>query len=176
MPRPRLGDWLQTHNGIQFYPLDPRPEDFILDDIAHGLSMTCRYGGHVNSFYSVAQHSVLVSYCVPAEFAKEALLHDASEAYLGDVVHPLKKILPRYKEIEARVEAVLAERFGLTWPWPDVVKDADLTLMMAERRDLLQHQKKWIHHAEPLPMSIAPVGPTEAKSLFLSRACELEVF
>jgi hypothetical protein len=89
--RDRRGDWMQTFTGRAFYPLDPRPEDIDPVDIAHALSLICRYGGHSSRFYSVAEHCVLMSHAVAPEHALWALLHDATEAYLGDMIRPLKR-------------------------------------------------------------------------------------
>ena len=107
------GDWMQTYTGVRFYPMDPRPEELDIRDIAHALSLICRYGGHVDRFYSVAEHCVLMSQCVPEEHALWALLHDASEAYVGDMVRPLKRQLPEYEAAEGRVIAAIVERVGL---------------------------------------------------------------
>lgn len=82
--------WIQTFSGRQFFPLEPRVEDVCIEDIAHGLSNLCRYAGHCECFYSVAQHCLLVSRVVPREHALRGLLHDASEAYLIDVPRPIK--------------------------------------------------------------------------------------
>jgi hypothetical protein len=89
----RLGNWMQTQFGNQFWPLDPRPEDFDIKEIASALGKACRYAGHCFGFYSVAEHSVLVSQIVPPEFALTALMHDATEAYLVDIPRPLKPYL-----------------------------------------------------------------------------------
>src|SRR5438128_12538670 len=83
------GDWMQTYTGRAFYPLDPRLDDICIEDIAHALSMLCRYGGQCQEFYSVAEHSVLMSYAVNPQHALWALLHDATESYMGDLIRPL---------------------------------------------------------------------------------------
>src|SRR4051812_20612492 len=88
------GDWMQTYTGRAFWPLDAQPEDVDPLDIAAALSMLCRYGGHVSRFYSVAEHCLLMSEAVAPEHALWALLHDATEAYMGDMVRPLKRQMP----------------------------------------------------------------------------------
>lgn len=95
---------------------NPTVDMIDIHDIATSLSNICRFGGHVNRFYSVAQHSVLVCHLMREAqgYDIEALLHDASEAYLGDVVKPLKVILgDNYKWLEGRFENVIAQKFGL---------------------------------------------------------------
>lgn len=134
----RSGSWFQTHTNRRFYPDDPRVEDIVIDDIAHSLARICRYNGHVHEHYSVAQHSVLVSDILEPELKMLGLLHDAAEAYIGDVIRPLKVLLPDYQKIEARVEDAVCERFGLPMPpWPSAIKDADMRMCETERRDLL---------------------------------------
>src|SRR5690349_19702773 len=107
------GSWMQTFTGRRFYPLDPKVEDIDPTDIAHALSLICRYGGHVTRFYSVAEHCVLLSHAVSPENALWALLHDATEAYVGDMVRPLKQHMPAYRDVEDRLMLVIADRFGL---------------------------------------------------------------
>lgn len=109
----RNGDWLQTYKGRQFWPLDPKPEEVFLDDIAHALGNLCRFNGHCTRFYSVAEHCVHVSREVPHELALMGLLHDASEAYVADVPRPLKPFLKEYSRIEFGVECAIYERFGI---------------------------------------------------------------
>ncbi len=162
--------WIQTFTGRQFFPLQPRAEDICIEDVAHALSLMCRYTGHTRSFYSVAQHCVIASNIVPPEDARWALLHDAAEAYLADIARPIKGLLPGIKEIEARIEAAVAERFGLALPMPDSIKRADLVLLATERRDLMSAPPaEWtaIEGIEPLPERIAPWPPHIGECLFM---------
>jgi len=123
--------------GKRFHPLEPEPMEVDIRDIAHALARICRFAGHTRDFYSVAQHSVIVSHNVPAEDALWGLLHDAPEAYLSDLSTPVKSALPRYREIEQGVLAAVATRFGLDLPMPRSVKVADSRALLAERRDVL---------------------------------------
>lgn len=164
----RKGDWMQTWTGVRFYPLDPRPEDIRIEDIAHALARVCRFGGHVREFYSVAQHSLLVSEAVPRELALDGLLHDATEAYLGDVVKPLKVNLPEYVAVERRLEAMIADKYGLVHPQPSKVHDADLRALFAERRDLFDIHVDWGWRMQPLPVVIRPWAPAVAEREFLA--------
>lgn len=175
---PRKGDWLQTYTGIQFWPMDPRSEEIDLTDIVHSLSQQCRFGGHTNHFYSVAQHSVLVSNRVPKKFAVQGLLHDATEAYLVDVPTPIKKYLTNYKEIEYGVAAAIGERFDVELFYlSSEVHDADARALFTERRDLRgPAPASWgIPRRNPFKEKIVPLSPSKAKKLFLDRCKELGV-
>jgi 5'-deoxynucleotidase YfbR-like HD superfamily hydrolase len=168
----RVGDWFQTHNGVRFHPLDARLEEINIDDIAHALARVCRFGGHTEEFYSVAQHSVIVSNIVPKGLELCGLLHDATEAYIGDVVRPLKYQMPQYREIEDRLWLVIAERFNLPTEIPKEVKDADNVALITERRDLLQHQQTWGEWTKaytPLEKIIQPLCPKSAEMYFTMR-------
>lgn len=130
-------------SGALFDILDPEGSDFTLGDVAHGLGRVCRFAGQTNRFYSVAEHCFHVARLVPVEHARAALLHDASEAFIGDVTRPLKALLPDYRAIEARVEEAIAARFlspaeralgGLKAP---PIKGADLAMCLVEARELM---------------------------------------
>ncbi len=158
-------------SGQYFNFLDPDPQTIDIASIAHALSNLCRFTGHTQSFYSVAQHSVLVSEQVPVEFKLQALLHDATEAFLGDVSRPLKKLLPDYQAIEQRVQKAVNIRFGLPDVMADCVKKADLTLLATEQRDLMPaHIDDWacLEHVQPLREVIRPLSPVWARLAFLN--------
>jgi len=128
---------METYTGRQFFFADPRPEDFDIEDIAWALAHIPRFTGHTRKPSNVAQHCLFVAKMSPDEVFLEALMHDAAEAYLGDVSRPLKSLLPDYQALEARVEAVLAERFELVYPWPATVKHWDSVSIPIERQLLM---------------------------------------
>lgn len=130
-------DWLLTYSGKAYWPLDPRVEDVCIEDIAHGLSMLCRYAGQTKWFYSVAEHCVLVSHMVPPELALEGLLHDATEAYCSDIVRPLKRALPDYARIERLNDLTIRSKFHLPHDESPLVKQADTNILLAEGHELL---------------------------------------
>lgn len=172
----RKGDWIQTYSGIQFWPLDPRPEEIVLEDIAHALSNLCRFGGHCLKFYSVAQHSLHVA---QQSLPIAGLLHDATEAYLIDVPRPIKRNLDGYAAIEERLAYVVSERFGVDLVnLPHAVKDADERMLRTEKRDLLKAAPApWSIaqgvSSEPYDFEIDPEEPYRAKMKFLQYAKEI---
>lgn len=121
--------YIITNSGVKFDFSSIPNNPVILEDIAWALSMTCRFGGHAKKFYSVAEHS-----CLVAERCKvynlEGLMHDAAEAYIGDIVTPLKQHLNLH--IEKNVETLISKRFGLTYPWPEEVHVNDQVLLATE--------------------------------------------
>lgn len=170
----RSGNWMQTFSGLQFWPLDPRADEVFIEDIAHALSMACRYGGHCDNFYSVAEHSVHVSHVVPAEMALVGLLHDASEAYVADVIRPIKPHLAGYKAIEDRVWSVIAERFGVPTEMPAEIKLADNAVLLAESEQIMKpHPAPWCVPGEPASVTIQCWTPGEAEAAFLARFRDL---
>ncbi|WP_131193703.1 metal-dependent phosphohydrolase [Lichenihabitans psoromatis] len=165
-----------TASGRYFDFERPDLSDIRIEDIATGLSNICRFAGQTSAFYSVAQHCVLASHIVPAADAFAALMHDAAEAFLGDVTSPLKQLLPDYRAIETRVEAAIAVRFGLTLPWPESVKVADLRLLRTERRDLMSGAGgEWpvTQGYDCLTEEIWPMLPADAAALWTARFNEI---
>lgn len=168
--------WIQLHSGRKFVPAAPRAEDILIEDIAHSLSMQCRFSGHVKEFYSVAQHSVLVSYLC-GEHALWGLMHDASEAYLVDLPRPIKRMagFEEYRNVEAKVMEVICRKFNLDPVEPAIVKQADNIMLSTEARDLMSPlHPEWKQPIEPLPLFIKSWGPGEAKEIFLKRFYELK--
>jgi len=168
--------WIQTYSGRRFNPTNPNPEAIVIQDIAHALSMQCRFSGHCREFYSVAQHSVLVSHICGFENALWGLLHDASEAYLVDMPRPLKRSgkLDAFIEFEHKVQEAVCKRFGLPEKEPPDVKRADTILLATEARDLMSpRHPDWKQPAEPLPFKIESWSPQQAKDNFLKRFTEL---
>ena len=166
--------WIQTYTGRQFWPLQPQPDHVDIRDIAHSLALQCRFNGHCRAFYSVAQHSVLVSHAVPPADALWGLLHDAAEAYISDLPRPLKKTAPDFRQAEERLLAVIMAAFGLPPEMPAAVAWADDALLATELRDLmLPPAAPWGLSAEPLALRVQPVAPDEAEALFLQRFREL---
>lgn len=115
-----------TASGIKVNIHNPDVSTIYIDDIASALSKICRFGGNINQFYTVAQHSLLVAALAPKELKLEALLHDASEAYIGDVIKPLKVVLGNaYSVIEDRFMDTISERFGLDQEKLKAIKQYD---------------------------------------------------
>lgn len=161
-----------THTGLTFNLLHPTPEMICIEDIAYALAHICRFGGHTNHFYSVAQHSVLVSHIVPPAFALHGLLHDAAEAYVGDMVKPLKNLLPAYSDIELNIERAIFEKFGFGIPLDPCIKDSDMVLLNTERRDVMPETVgMWdkLIGIETMPDTIVAWSSSSAKDAFLDR-------
>lgn len=167
---------IQLHSGQYFNVKHPEKSDFNIEDIAHALAHLCRFNGHTKQFYSVAQHSVLVSETVPHEHALAGLMHDGAEAYCGDISTPLKQLLPDYKAIATNIERHLFQKIGLPYPMPHCVKQADMQLLATEKRDLMPSDVDYwdcIAHITPLQEQITPLTPLAAKQQFLDRFFQL---
>ncbi len=168
---------IQTYYGRYFNLLEPEGYKFDICEIAFALSNLCRFGGHCRPFYSVAQHCVIVSQDVPPEDAMAGLLHDAAEAFLGDITKPLKTLLPEYKKLETRVEKAIFAFYGLPEILPESVKKADLAALATERYYLLQEQE--IPWGKPVNMApkrtaIHALPPNAAYLAFLQRFYQLK--
>lgn len=180
---PAPGPYLQTVSGKWVNPLDPDPEQFDIEDIALALGNLCRFGGHCRTFYSVAQHSVIVAQLVEERggdlddvFA--ALMHDAAEAYLGDMPHPLKHRSPlgaAFKEAEDHLEEALRAHFAIK---PDVpeIKRADRALLATERRAFSAERWSWpeLEGVDALELELDAWAPADAARAFLERYRELD--
>lgn len=172
----RVGNWMQTFSGKAFYPLDPRVEEIDDWDIAHSLAMQCRYNGHTSKFYSVAEHCVILSHYVTPENALAALLHDAAEACVGDMVRPLKQLMPAFVEAEDRILEVIAAKYGVEGPiCNEEVKEADLRILQDERAVLLESEPmSWdLDGIKPLGVTFNFWSPNVAQTKYLIRLFEL---
>jgi hypothetical protein len=187
-------DWMQTYTGKRFTPLDPRPEDVDAVDIAHALSLLCRYNGHVDRFYSVAEHCVHLARWIhwktgDRNLTRWALLHDAAEAYIGDMIWPLKAHMPDFQDVDAFVTGAIAKRFGLEGAVvivipssrgfgkrvkviPDEVKEADTRILLDEKAALLKPSPgAWtVDGLEPLGIADYIMGwsPGRAEAEYLA--------
>jgi hypothetical protein len=145
-------NWISTRSGNLFNFDEP---SFNIKDIGHALGMTCRFGGHCEYFYSVAEHSILVSEIMEEQGhdPMEGLLHDACEAYLGDVVSPLKARLPEYKLIESRIDKVFRKEYNLPETMSAECKLADTIAVLIEAHQLILPEtlKKWNYVIEDVP-------------------------
>jgi 5'-deoxynucleotidase YfbR-like HD superfamily hydrolase len=167
----RRTDWFLTKTGIMFFPLEPYVREIEIEDIAHALSQLCRFGGHCNKFYSVAQHSCVVSQNLPDSLKFQGLMHDATEAYCGDLIRPIKYSIKGYVEMEEKLWCAICERFGMPTLMDPRIKHADNRALMTERRDLLKDAGYAWSLSEshpPFDQKIIPIPPLAAKCEFLS--------
>lgn len=169
--------WMETYSGQQFYFGNPSQESIVVQDISHALSNLCRYGGHSRLFYSVAEHSCLLSDWVwsqdvgNAQLAFEALMHDSTEGYLVDMPRPIKYKLPDYRTIEDNLAAAIATRFGLTTPMPRIIHEADSRILRDERAQVMSDSgNDWgTDSLEPLGVTVRFMAPLTAEQEFMSR-------
>lgn len=169
--------WIYTYTGKELHPLSAKAEQICIRDIAHALSMMCRFNGHVAEHYSIAQHSVIVSRFCKQEDSLHGLLHDSSEYALTDLVSPIKRttVFELYRQYEKLLSGVIYKKFGLAEEEPPSVKQADLQVLSTEAISLLKQplHPDWRLPYEPLPFKITPLPAKEAEALFLHRFREL---
>jgi uncharacterized protein len=139
------GSWITIKSGTRFYPLDPKESEINIEDIAHSLSLICRYNGHCDRFYSVAEHSL---YCMQAagdntKLALACLLHDASEAFIGDMTRPLKYNIPAFIEIEDSIQYVIWKKFNLNNLDFVKIKEIDNRVCSTEKEFILKNSEPW---------------------------------
>lgn len=179
MSKRRKGNYVACYRGGRFWPLDPRHEDLSIRDIAHHLSLICRYGGAARYHYSVAQHSVLVSQNCNPQYAKQALLHDAAEAYIGDMVRPLKEesVGVAFEEIEATIRAMIFERYGVapTKASNRSVDTIDKRIVIDEVKALFINRERFFRPGKlrPLRIEVPPRSNGYAETMFLARFNQL---
>jgi hypothetical protein len=198
MIEPDAGDdrgWMQTFSGKRFHPLNPRAADIELADVAHGLAMTCRYGGQSRIFYSVAEHCILVSKFVEVHarnagrspeqvrnLAQLGLMHDSAEAYIGDMIRPLKHQpeMAEFRRVESKIEQAIAEAFHLQWTPKahEIIKNIDNRILIDEISYLMADPEMYLHR--PWHQEVSPLGawfrcmpPADAERAFLTRYREL---
>lgn len=198
----RYGDYIWTASGRRFWPLDPWPEDIFIEDIARGLATGCRYSGQIGigtgySFYSVAEHCTIVSLYAERrarelglggcawEWALEGLLHDAAEAYIGDVSRPVKyqRVMRGYRKMEKRLEACIAKRFDVASSPLSAreIKRLDGRILVDEINAFMllpEHDGDCIEreiekHGPPLGATIAGLSPAHAEYVYLQRYEEI---
>lgn len=170
--------WIQTYTGAQHFLMQPEDQEYHILDIAHSLSNLCRFGGHCGDFYSVAQHSVIVAEILPDKHKLCGLLHDAPEAFTGDIMSPLKLLMEdqgAWKVIERHTEIAIATKYDLPWPIPEIVKQADERALATEARDIMDNVTRWGLVATPLSEKIKPMSPEAAENVFLELYADLRV-
>jgi hypothetical protein len=181
--------WVQTYTGKKFWPLSPDAEHLDIQDVAHALSMICRFNGHCLKFYSVAQHCFYVSvllekHLYDSDFWEDenmtnlewayiqmwGLLHDLPEAYLTDVPAPIKEVIPDFRSIENKILEVVATKWDLGLPMPEIVKVADLIMLHTEKNQLMSESPSdWNLPYPPAKLEIWAWDPPNAKEWFLMR-------
>lgn len=166
---------MATLNGVRYFPGEPRAEDIRVTDIANALSKICRFGGHTNRFYSVAEHSVLVSYVVPPEHAWQALFHDAPEAYVGDVPRPLKRLLgSTYGDLEELSWLAICDALDINPDMHESVKHADNAVLMAEKAQLYPDDgPQWDLGVPAADVQIRALLPDAARAFWWGRYSDL---
>ena len=160
------GHWITTFTGLKFHYLDPQADEVNILDIAHALSLLCRFNGHTKMFYSVAEHSLRVAHIVP-NFPLAALLHDAHEAYISDIPRPIKADMPIYEKIAERIQRIIENKYGVGKYDKREVKQADHILLATEARDLMDNTKDWLELPTPLNKRIHPMKIEEVEVTFL---------
>jgi hypothetical protein len=163
--------WIQTYTGKKFYPLDPKIEDICIEDIAHALSMICRFNGHCNRFYSVAEHSIIISDFLPVGENLAGLLHDGAEAYFCDLPRPIKELFPEYKKLENKTQDLIFKKFNIKKT--EIIKRYDNSILIDESNLLMPNKPEPWTFYDNLQLScygsIQCWSPQKAEFEFLKR-------
>lgn len=164
--------YMTTFSGMRVDPYNLTPDDIRIEDIAHSLGYLCRFGGHVSEFYSVGQHSIRVARAVPPAYMLEGLLHDATEAYIQDLIRPVKKRLAVYRTLEETVWRALAFKYDLPLSHSVEVVEADESALKAELLQFVPHSRheldneRW-QSIDQLPFIQSVLNPVQSKAVFL---------
>ena len=183
----RVGEWMRTSTGGRFYPLDPRPEEIDILDIANGLALGCRYAGQgrIDRFYSIAEHSVLLARYVYERYPsvpKVALvvaLHDAAEGYLTDLPRAVKHAVGSpYSTMEDEIETMIWEKYGVAAEATNnkqFIKDLDRRIVPLEKNFIMSNPRPWAYDKfEPLEgVAIKCWSPERARFEFMKVFDEL---
>jgi uncharacterized protein len=181
-----LEPFIATFTGGKAYPLGLRPEDLSIEDIAHSLSQLCRYNGHTSEFWSVAAHSLEVSRILEGRYPAKSkarlwlagLLHDAGEAVLTDIPAPLKPMVINYSVWEQTVDLIIARKFGIRYPFPEVVREVDKDIVRTEVANFFPpNSEAWRRYGIESKQGfreLCPLSPRKAERLFLDRFHELD--
>ena len=135
-----ISEWIETYTGRQFEYISESIDAINIEDISHALSNLCRFAGNCHEFYSVAQHSYIVSQYVSPKNKLQALLHDATETYISDIPAPFKRMFPEVKKIENDICKRIFKKFNINYPISQEVKLIDIRLLLAERKYLFNHK------------------------------------
>lgn len=171
--------WIQTVSGLRVNPRSMTVGDIRMVDIAHALSMQCRYAGHCYKFYSVAEHCVLTSWVLEQmgrgpRVQLYGLLHDAEEAYLPDLPRPIKEMFPEYREAGKYIMDLVIGKYNLPWGCKDEIKKVDNALLHTEALEIMGDTSGWYLPEPPVPdLLIQGWEPHKAKTKFLHRFNQL---
>ena len=139
--------WLQTFSGHRVSVMNPQTSQIHLGDIGYALAKQCRFNGHCDQFYSVAEHSVrgsvLAEEMCNKDAAREFLMHDATEAYLGDLIRPVKRMIPQFEDIEQGFWKAISDKFSLPYVHSEEVHYLDNVMVTWEKRDMLPFSEEW---------------------------------
>jgi len=170
-----MESWIQTYAGKHFDIFNPKIEDICIEDIAHGLSLQCRFNGQCNQFYSVAEHCArMACWDLPGD-PRQRLMHDTAEAYIGDIPSPIKQNFPEFKKIEENLLEIIFKKFKIPLYNKDIVKKADLIMLATEARDLMNNPNDWGILPMPYKERIKPWDWRLAQMYFITVAEQLEI-
>ena len=174
--------WIETYSGTQFSLSPVLPSQISIGDIAHSLAHQCRFTGHCSKFYSVAQHSYLCAEIaqamkLPRRIQRAVFMHDAHEAYIGDVSAPLKQLLPDYRALECEMKLAVQIMFAIDndVKAKEAIQEIDTRMLLTEQQVLFKQQLDWGIDAKPYDIEIEPWNPETALYYFLSAAQFLEI-